>query len=105
MNLAHQVTHRSLRQQTVLNRLNGLETLRKSSTFQHQRKTIATRNSILLEDIFWLTEGTKHPVHPDGVVAIVVVVSCMVNGVISSTHHWPYLAMNAVVDVCCPQGL
>lgn len=86
--------------------LNGLETLGANQALPSTKGKPQLRgNSILLEDIFWLTEGTKHPVHPDGVVAIVVAVSCMVNGVISSAHDWPYLAMNAVMDVCCPHSL
>jgi hypothetical protein len=62
-------------------------------------------NSILLEDIFWLMERTEHPVHPDGVVAIVVAISCVVNGMIARTHDWPNLAVNTVMNVCCPHGL
>ncbi len=60
---------------------------------------------ILLQDIFWLSKGAEHPVHPHGVVAIVVTVCCMVNGVIASTHDRPNLAVNAVMDVSCPHGL
>lgn len=37
--------------------------------------------------------------------AIVVAVSRMVDGVIPSAHDWPYLAVNAVVDVCRPHAL
>lgn len=67
----------------------------------HRRK----HSSLILEDIYRLTEGAKHPVHPNGVVAIVVAVSRVVNGMVASTHDRPYLAVNAVMDVCCPHGL
>ena len=37
--------------------------------------------------------------------AIVVAVSCVVNGMVTGTHDRPYLAVNAVMDVCRPHGL
>ena len=58
--------------------------------------------SILLEDILWLAEGAKHPVHPDGVVAVVVPVRRVVDGVVASAHHRPDLAVDAVMNVARP---
>lgn len=32
-------------------------------------------------------------------------VGSVVNGVVGGTHYWPDLAINAVMNVCCPYGL
>jgi hypothetical protein len=68
-------------------------------------RNTAIHNSILLEDIFWLTECAEHPIHTDGVVTIVVAISSVVNGMIARTHNGPNLAMNTIMNVCCPDGL
>jgi hypothetical protein len=68
-------------------------------------RNTAIHNSILLEDIVWLTESAEHPIHPDGVMTIVVAISRVVNGMIARTHNRPNLAVNTVMNVCCPDGL
>lgn len=50
-------------------------------------------------------EGAKHPIHQNGVVAVVVAVCCVMYSVVPGTHHGPHLAMDAVVDVGYPHAL
>jgi len=47
----------------------------------------------------------KHPIHPYGVMAIVVPICSVVNGVVASTHNRPHLSMNAVMNICSPNTL
>lgn len=36
-----------------------------------------------------VAKGSKHPIHPYGIMAIIVTVCGVVNGVVGSTHHRP----------------
>lgn len=47
----------------------------------------------------------KHPIHPYGVMAIVMPISGMMNGVVTSTHNRPHFSMNAIMNVCSPNTL
>ena len=55
--------------------------------------------------LFRITKSPKHPVHPYGVMPIVVTVCGVVDSVVTSTHNWPYFPMDAVVNVCSPHRL
>ena len=39
--------------------------------------------------ILWVTKGSQHPIHPYSIMAIIMLVCGMVNGVVPSTHHGP----------------
>ena len=52
-----------------------------------------------------VTKSPKHPIHPYGVMAIVVAICSMMNGVVASTHNRPQFAMNAIMNICGPNGL
>lgn len=53
----------------------------------------------------WVPEGSEHPIHPNGVMPIVVAIGRVVNGVVTGSHNWPHLGMDAVVNVCSPYSL
>lgn len=52
-----------------------------------------------------VAKSSKHPVHPHGEVAIVMAVGNVVDGVVAGTHHRPELPVDAVMNVCSPNGL
>lgn len=76
-----------------------------SHCYRDGKTALARTSSVLLEEILRLAEGAKQPVHPHGVVAIVVPVRRVVDGVVAGAHHRPDLAVDAVVDVCRPHRL
>lgn len=39
--------------------------------------------------ILWVTKGSQHPIHPYSIMAVIMLVCGMVNGVVPSTHHGP----------------
>lgn len=59
----------------------------------------------LLNIFLRVTKGSEHPVHPYGIVAIVMAVRGVVNSVIACAHDGPHLAMDAVMYVCRPNSL
>lgn len=84
--------------------MGGLRHLLHFTLLQRLKERTRT-SSVLLEEILWLAEGAKQPVHPHGVVAVVVPVRRVVDGVVAGAHHRPDLAMDAVVDVGRPHRL
>lgn len=52
-----------------------------------------------------VAKSPEHPIHPYGIMAIVVPVCSVVNGVVTSTHNRPQLSMNAVMNICSPNSL
>jgi hypothetical protein len=50
-------------------------------------------------------QGAEHPVHEDGVVAVVVVVCAVMDGMVAGAHDGPWAAMDAVMDVGGPYAL
>lgn len=49
-----------------------------------------------------IAKSPEHPVHPYRIVAVVMLVSGVMNRVVSSAHYRPELAMDAIVNVCRP---
>lgn len=68
-------------------------------------KALHNSHHLLGSIIFGVLECSKHPVHPDSVVAIIMAICGMVDSVITSTHYRPNLTMDAVMDICCPYRL
>lgn len=55
--------------------------------------------------IHGILKSSKHPIHPYAIVAVVVTVCGVVNGVVASTHYRPYVGMDAVMNVRRPYRL
>ena len=55
--------------------------------------------------LFRVAKGAKHPVHPDCVMTVIVAVRCVVDGVVTRTHHRPHLPVDAIMDVGRPYRL
>lgn len=52
-----------------------------------------------------VAKSPKHPIHPYGVMAVVMPIRSVMNGVVTSSHNRPQFSMNAIMNVCSPNGL
>ena len=52
-----------------------------------------------------ISQGSKHPIHPNGVVTIVVSIRGMMDGMITCSHYRPHISMKTIMDIRCPYRL
>lgn len=76
--------------------MNNPKKVRRPDLINSQLDMDATANydALASESLGW-RRRPKHPIHQYEVTAIIVAVSCMMNGVVASTHNWPHMFVDA----------